>query len=54
MCAFLLACNWPSRSEERRWGGGIPKPAEISEVVGNGSEGAGNDRSNGAGPGIYL
>ena len=30
------------------------KPAEISEAVGNGSEGAVKDVSNGAGPGSYV
>ena len=31
--------------------GGLPKSAESLEAVGNGSKGAGNDGSNGAGPG---
>ena len=31
--------------------GGIPKPAEILEAVGNGIKGAEKDRRNGAGPG---
>ena len=32
-------------------GGGVPEPTEVTEVVGNDSEGAGEGKSNSAGPG---
>ena len=39
------------RIQQQKLFGGIPKPAQSSEAVGNDSEGSRKDESNGAGPG---